>query len=75
MAPATLESQVRQAIAKALGDTVVPSAISGVAQSASVPAGLVAVPRIGGKPIATAPNVPLEFTKLFSSEDGEDLRQ
>jgi len=71
----TLEAQARAAVQKALGNSTVPMpGISVVAPSASVPSGLTAVPRVGARPIPAAPAVPLEFTKLFSSEDGETLQ-
>jgi hypothetical protein len=72
--PASLQNAVRSELLKLFGDTLVPSLVSRVAPTAPG-FGLRAVPRNGQRevPSGDAPNVPLEFQKLFSAADGEDL--
>jgi hypothetical protein len=50
-------------------DTLVPTNISAVVPDRP---GVRAVPRAGQQPIQTGPNVPLEFSKLVSTEDEEE---
>jgi hypothetical protein len=64
-APSALETAVRAAFLKMFGNTLQPSAVSGVAPT---PPGLTAVPRTGAPQIPVAPNVPPEFAKLFSDD-------
>lgn len=66
------EDSVRKIFLEMLGDTVVPSRVSAVAPTA--PAGLTPIPR-QGQPVPVAPPVPLGFEKLFSVQDGDNLRQ
>jgi hypothetical protein len=56
---------------------IVPTNVSAIAPTVPARPGLTAVPRPGQQPTAAAPAVPLEFAKLFSTEDGdgESLRQ
>jgi hypothetical protein len=74
-----MREHVMKLVAEAVGSTVRPPEVSAVAPTA--PAfGIKAVTRPGQRPLpaADAPaSVPLEFSKLFSSEDGDQglLRQ
>jgi hypothetical protein len=74
-----MREQVLKMVSEAIGKTVVPTAVSAVAPPAPQPEriGIMAVPRTGARPLpdpAAAAAVPLEFAKLFSSEDGDDGR-
>jgi hypothetical protein len=68
-----MREQVLKMISEAIGKTVVPTGVSVVA-----PPNPRAVTRPGQPPLPAAtpaaPNVPLEFVKLFSTEDNEQER-
>jgi hypothetical protein len=65
-----IREMVLKGVAAALGDKVIPDAISRV--TPTLP-GLRAVPRAGQQAVPEKPNVPLEFEKLVSVED-ENVR-
>ena len=62
MEPYIRETMIRETI----GNMVVPTNVSGVTPNRP---DITAVPRNGQPAVPTAPNVPLEFQKVFSVED------
>jgi len=72
-APNDLDGAIERAFLKFFGDRVRPSNVSLLAP----PPSLRAIPRAGQKVVpagAQAPSVPMEFEKVFSTEDGDLLR-
>ena len=70
-----LQAYVQKTVREAIGNTVMPSSVSGVVPTAPG-FGIRSVPRIGQQQTASeAPKVALEFAKVFSVSDGEELRQ
>jgi hypothetical protein len=69
MAPASVESYVREMIMKTVGDMVQPMGISAVAPT---PPGITAVPRAGQPALPAKANVPLQFAKLVDGGDSRD---
>jgi hypothetical protein len=69
VAPTALEEAVRRTFLKMYGNTLMPTAVSAVAPNRP---GLTAVPRFGA-PSPAVPDVPLEFQKLVSVDDNDEL--
>jgi len=75
-APDTLQEMVKKMVAEEIGNTLVPTKASIIANPDLV--GVRAIPRAGQKIVpagAQAPSVPMEFVKLFSTEDNDPVRQ
>ena len=72
-----MRETIMKMVGEAIGNTIVPTGVSAVTPTHP---GITAVPR-NGQPapapvaIPAEPNVPLEFKKLFSVEDGEPERR
>ncbi len=66
-----MRETIMKMVGEAIGNTIVPTAVSGVAPAAP---GITAVPRGGQPPAPPAkPNVPLQFQKLVQVDEDEEL--